>query len=99
MSNKQKAEIIMGELIGRKTRVTESTDPNKKGLKGKIVDETLNTLKIETEKGKEKKIPKETSKFTFTTDNQEIQINGKEILYRPEDRIKKNWRKYNDLYR
>lgn len=95
---KAKAEIVMGELIGRKTEVSESRDPRKKGLKGKIVNETLNTIQIDTEDG-EKKIPKKTSKFKFTIKDQEIEINGEEIKYRPEDRIKKNWRKYDGLYR
>lgn len=98
MSNKQKAEIIMGELIGRKTEVKNSTDKGKIGIKGKVVNETLNTITIETEKG-EKKIPKKTTTFKFKKDNKEIKVKGKEIRYRPEDRIKKNWRKYNDLFR
>ena len=100
MSKKEKeAQIVMGELIGRKTEVKESTDPNKKGIKGKITDETKNTIKIETEKGEEKTVPKKTSKFKFTIKHQEITIKGEKIKHKPEDRIKKNWRKYNDLYR
>lgn len=101
MSNKKKkrAELIMGELIGRKTKIIGNTDQSKEGLKGKIIDETLNTIKIETPNKKEKIIPKKTSKFKFNTDNQEITIQGKKIQYRPEDRIKKKWRQYNDLYR
>ncbi len=96
---RKKAQLIMGELIGKKTEVKESKDPNKRGIKGKIVDETKNTVKIETKNGEEKTIPKKTSKFTFKEKNQEIEIKGEEIKQRPEDRIKKNWRKYNDLYR
>lgn len=96
MSSKEKARIVMGELIGRKTKVVKSKDPNKKGIKGKIVDETKETITIETENG-EKKIPKKTSTFKFTENQKEIKVNGEEIRYRPEDRIKKNWRKYNDI--
>ncbi len=98
MSNeREKAKIVMGELIGEKTRVTNSKDKGKIGIEGKIVDETLNTLTIETKEKKEKKIPKKTSTFTFKKNNQKIK--GKEIAYRPEDRIKKNWRKYDGVFR
>ncbi len=96
---KKKAQLIMGELIGREVEVKKSTDSNKEKITGKIIDETKNTVKIETKKGKEKTIPKKTSKFKFTINNQKITIKGKKIKHRPEDRIKKNWRKYNDLYR
>ena len=44
-------KLLRLELIGLELKVDESTNRNIIGLSGKIVDETRNTLKIETGKG------------------------------------------------
>lgn len=86
----KKKEIIMGELIGKQTEVIKSTSKELIGKKGKIIDETLKTLIIEDENKQIKTIPKKGT--TFKIEKEEIK--GKEIMYRPEERIKKNWRKF-----
>lgn len=84
--------ILRHELIGLDVKIGKSTDPTQKGLKGKVIDETYNTLKIETNKGKERTIPKKNSLFIFTLPNKtKVQVEGKLLVSRPEDRIKKKF--------
>jgi RNase P/RNase MRP subunit p29 len=52
------------------------------------VDETRNTLLIEQD-GRVKTIPKDCCKFRFVEGSQTHIVSGKEIKFRPEDRIKK----------
>ena len=74
------------ELIGLNVVVSESSDPGRKGLNGKVIDETKNTIIIWN--GNEKKIiPKKECVFEFDI-GEKISINGNEIIKRPEDRIK-----------
>jgi ribonuclease P protein subunit POP4 len=55
-----------------------------------VIDETYNTLKIEAKDGKEKTILKTNSIFIFTLPNGvKVQVDGKLLISRPEDRIKK----------
>lgn len=87
--------IFRHELVGLTVEVAESTHSGYKGIKGKVVDETKNTIKIEDEKGKEKIIPKKVAIFHFKLpDGRKVEINGKIIAVRPEIRIKKRYRKY-----
>ena len=59
-----------------------------------VIDETKNTIKIEDENKAEKIIPKKGSIFVFELPNGEkIEINGTILSIRPEDRIKKRFKK------
>ncbi len=80
--------IVKHELIGLKCSVVESSDPTLTGLTGIVVDETRNMLHIEVE-GKVKKVPKEHCVFLFYIEDNEVTVEGKRILARPEDRIKR----------
>lgn len=80
--------ILLEELIGLGVEVTKSTRRELIGLRGTIVDETLNTLTIECG-GREKKIPKNCCTFRFGERGAEV--DGRQLVHRPEDRIKKNW--------
>jgi ribonuclease P protein subunit POP4 len=85
--------LVRHELIGLKVRISKSTDPTQK-FSGIVVDETCNTLKIEA-KGKEKTIPKGNSIFIFTLPNgMKVEVDGKILISRPEDRIKKKIAKW-----
>lgn len=75
------------ELIGLDVKVAEATDPSQRGLQGRVVDETRNTLLIEVG-GREFRIPKKGSVFVFHLD-EDVLIEGDRLLYRPEDRVKK----------
>ncbi len=76
------------EFIGLEAEVIESTCPEHIGIRGRVVDETKNTLVIE-HKGTEKRIPKECCRFRFLEGPTAHIVSGKEIKFRPEDRIKK----------
>ncbi len=86
--------IGMHELNGMNAKITKSTDKTKK-IKGKIVKETKKLLVLETKKG-EKKIPKKEVEIEFNLNEKKIKLQGKKILFKPEDRIKMFWRKKND---
>ncbi len=81
-------EITRHELIGSEIEIISSSNPNLKGIKGKIIDETKNMLIIETEKGV-KKIIKNQIKMKLNTQRKIIEVEGKKIVGRPEERIKK----------
>jgi len=75
------------ELIGLQVEIVRATDPGLVGLGGRVVDETRNMLVVVTG-GKEKMIPKQGSRFRFDVPG-EPEVEGDEIRFRPEDRIKK----------
>jgi ribonuclease P protein subunit POP4 len=75
------------ELIGLDVEVVMATDPTQEHLRGRIVDETRNTLVVEV-RGDEKRIPKRGSRFRFDVQGG-VEVDGDEIRFRPEDRVKK----------
>ena len=75
------------ELIGLQVEVIGATDPSQVGLSGRVVDETMKTLIIEKE-GKEKMVQKKGTVFRFDIRGG-IEVHGEEILFRPEERIKR----------
>ncbi|MEM7822692.1 MAG: ribonuclease P protein subunit [Candidatus Aenigmatarchaeota archaeon] len=85
-------KIAKTEFIGMSIKVVESTNPQWVGIEGRIVDETKNMFSIDV-KGKIIKIPKENCVFEFKAGKRWIKINGKVLLIRPEDRIKKRFLK------
>jgi len=78
-----KINIHPDEIIGKSIKVMNSTNPSEIGMKGKIVDETKNTLVLDTKKG-EKILFKNNIKIMI---GNKI-IEGKKLLKRPEERIK-----------
>lgn len=83
------SNLVRHELIGLDVKIKESKNRSQLGLKGKVVGETYSTLRIETDKG-EKTIPKDITIFIFTLPNgTKVQVDGKVLIGRPEDRIKK----------
>ncbi len=84
-----KQNLMRHELIGLSVEVTESSDSTLVGKKGKIVDETQNTLVIEDTSGM-KRVQKSTVVLSAELpDGTKAQINGKSIVARPEERVKK----------
>ncbi len=87
--NISEKNIAKDELIGKKVKIKKCTDPNWKGKKGIIIDETKNTFLIKMD-GKENRIAKKTAVFEFTYNkDKKISIKGSDIMYKPENRIKK----------
>jgi ribonuclease P protein subunit POP4 len=85
--------IVQHEFIGLEAKVVKSSNPNVVGIVGKVVDETRNTLTI-LHGGERKVVVKDTSVFEFVLpDGTVVEIDGKAIMGRPEDRIKKRPRR------
>ena len=86
-------EIIQHEFIGLEVKVVKCTNPDCEGIKGKVIDETRNTFVL-AQNGIEKRVIKETSVFHFKyPDGTIVEIDGKLLVGRPEDRIKKTIRR------
>ena len=82
-----KKDLIRHELIGLKTEIVRAKNPSLVGIKGKIIDETKNTLTI---KGKKmKKVLKNQAIFNLKVGRKTFQVDGKVLVARPEDRLKK----------
>jgi len=82
--------IYFHELIGLKVEVIDHSDPTLRGVKGLVVDETKNTLKILTPHGGEKVVPKHGGKFLFKLPKTvSVEVLGDLIIGRPEDRLKR----------
>jgi ribonuclease P protein subunit POP4 len=87
------ASILQHEFIGLEAKVVQSTNPSQIGIRGKVLDETQKTLTI-LHDNKRKIVAKETSMFHFMLhDGTILEIDGKVLLGRPEDRVKKQIRK------
>ena len=85
--------LIHHEFIGLNVHVKSDTNKSL-NLMGTIIDETKNTIKIEGIDNRERIIPKRNSIFVFEIPNGEkIEIDGNILSIRPEDRIKKRFKK------
>ena len=97
-------EAYQQELIGLRVRLVGASDPGQAGLCGVIADETRQTLLIETSSGM-KRVPKAGSRFEVSPAApgpdgagagtrgplaRAAVLSGDALVYRPEDRIKKN---------
>jgi len=80
-------EIAKHELIGLVVEIVNSKNKALKGIKGKITDETKNMITIED--GKARKIMKSQITIKTKIGNKEYEIDGRILVGRPEDRIKK----------
>ncbi len=76
--------LIFHELIGLFAEVSASKNSSLVGIRGKVVDETRNTLIIENQK-----IPKACSTFVFSISDNKVKVDGKLLVSRPEDRMKR----------
>jgi len=86
--------ILQHEFIGLEAKVIRSSNRSQIGIRGKVLDETQKTLTI-LHDNKEKRIIKGTSTFLFTLpDRTVIEVDGKVIIGRPEDRTKKAIRRH-----
>ena len=85
--------IVQHEFIGLETNVIKSSNPHVVGITGRVVDETRNTLTI-LHNGERKVVIKDTAVFDFVMpDGTVVELDGKVIMGRPEDRIKKRPRR------
>lgn len=82
-------DIIRYEFIGTQGKITQSPHEAYVGLNGEVIAETKNTFTL-LKDGKTKKVIKESAIFNFKfQDNTIIEIDGKLLVGRSEDRLKK----------
>ncbi|MCF0225778.1 MAG: ribonuclease P protein subunit [Methanobrevibacter sp.] len=88
--------LVHHEFIGLNVKVINKSNKSLKSY-GTVIDETKNTIKIEVEENGnfvEKIFPKVSSIFQFQIPTGEIiEIEGNILSIRPEDRIKKRFKK------
>jgi len=82
------AMVITDEWIGMEVEVVESSNPCEIGIKGVVVDETMRTLRIKTDRGV-KVVEKKGRAFKVKYGRWLLKVRGDLIAFRPEDRIKK----------
>ncbi|GEM_PF-782879 len=83
--------IAENGLIGIEAVIINASDRSLIGMQGKIIDETLNTIKIRTKTG-DKTVQKSNVLLKLSY-KKPILVDGKDLIQRPEERIKKWWRK------
>jgi ribonuclease P protein subunit POP4 len=83
-------DTIRCELIGTTGVVAQSPNKDCMGVGGLVIGETRNTL-VFSDQGKTRNIIKETATFDFTfNDGTVVEIDGKLLVGRSEDRLKKS---------
>ena len=86
-------EVVRCEFIGTQAKVHRSSHLENVGISGRVVDETRNTFSI-LQKTKCKIVAKQSSVFRFRfPDDTVVEIDGKILVGRPEDRLKKSIRR------
>ncbi len=84
--------ITRHELIGLDARISGANNKSQNRIKGLITAETRNTLTISHGK-KEKTVAKEGASFIFNLGDTSVEVEGKTLIGRPEDRVKKKPKK------
>lgn len=79
---------MKAEFIGSYAEVIDSKNKSLIGIKGKVVDETKNTFTIKT-KEKMKTIAKNQVKLKVDLPSGEVEVDGKLLVGKSEDRLKK----------
>jgi len=83
-------DIIRGEFIGAEGKITKSRHSDYVGISGEVINETKNTFTI-LHAGKAKSVIKDSAVFHFKfSDGTIAEIDGKLLVGRPEDRLKKS---------
>lgn len=86
-------DIIRHEFIGCRGEIAQSIHRDYVGITGTIISETRNTFILKDE-DETKNIIKDTSIFNFQlNDGTIVQIDGKLLVGRPEDRLKKTMKR------
>lgn len=79
--------LIQHEIIGLETTVSKAKNKSMEGIKGKITDETQNTVTVQSG-NKTRKLPKEQITLAFTINGKTVEVEGKYLVGRPEERTK-----------
>jgi ribonuclease P protein subunit POP4 len=82
-------DIIRHEFIGTQAKIASSPNSCCVGLSGEVTDETKNTFTL-SRNGNAKRIIKDSAVFDFKfSDGTVVEIDGKLLVGRSEDRLKK----------
>ena len=76
------------ELIGLKVKVVRDSNPYNVSIYGTIIDESRNTLTIR-QSGEAKRIAKKDALFLIDLPKERVEIEGKALVGRSEDRVKR----------
>ncbi len=85
-------QLGKAELIGRRCKVASANDANIVGMQGDVIDETLHTLtlRLDGPGSRHVQLAKSGAVFSFMGSQGDwIDIEGRAIEFRPEDRPKK----------
>lgn len=85
--------VFRHEFIGLTIEVTDSNHKECVGIKGKIIDETRNTLVVDTGDDEKRLIKDQVEFKLYLPEDKIVLVEGKYIVARPEDRIKKKFNK------
>lgn len=86
--DKIRFDVRKGGLIGLMAEVSGSKNSSDIGIRGKIVDETKNTILIESKKER-KRLFKKNVTLTIIEGGHAEKVEGTSLLGRPKERIKK----------
>lgn len=78
-------KLVRYEFIGTEMEIIDSKNKSLVGVKGKISDETRNMFILDNGK----RIIKSQSTFKMKINKKNVEIDGNDLVGRPEDRIKK----------
>jgi ribonuclease P protein subunit POP4 len=82
-------DIVRFEFIGKHVEIPKSARSGNVSMSGTVIDETRNTFTV-LNKGRRKSIIKESAVFRFElSDHTMVEIDGKLLVGRPEDRLKR----------
>jgi len=81
--------VLRHELIGLECEVVAAVNKSSVGIRGTIKDETMKTIQVGS-----KIIFKKGSVFRLALNGKKIDVEGDQLLARPEDRIKKKVRRW-----
>jgi ribonuclease P protein subunit POP4 len=83
--------IARHELIGLRVKVERGPDSSMVGAEGTVVDETRNMLVLaRSGDGRKVRVPKDGWTFRFALPGgRSAGVEGKDITFRPEDRVKR----------
>jgi len=93
MSPITRRNVIQHELIGLEANVIKSTHPGYVGIRGRIIDETKNTIVI-LDDDRKKRVQKSVVVLHLRLpEGSVIEVDGKQIVGRPVSRVKKKARR------
>jgi ribonuclease P protein subunit POP4 len=80
--------ILRHEINGLEVQVSGDSNDYCININGEVIEETRNTIII-FHKGKSKIVAKKNASFVFNLGESLVEVEGKALIGRPEDRIKK----------